>query len=177
MQLSITHVTEVIELFGTRNTRWEKLYDSNAKRGQEYYYYNWKIGKTTACKDGEDPAICEVCDEEIEAVDFKCFNCNTLRSNVNQPKYHGRTPLDQLMEVTYLNAKENDLSALDQKKKDEDEELQMDMEDDEAEGFLGRAMRSTRKFKRSFRKSYGGKKIADIGSSVTRTFRKSIDKG
>ncbi|GMH78178.1 hypothetical protein TrST_g878 [Triparma strigata] len=170
-------VTEVIELFGTRNTRWEKLYDSNAKRGQEYYYYNWKIGKTTACKDGEDPAICEVCDEEIEAVDFKCFNCNTLRSNVNQPKYHGRTPLDQLMEVTYLNAKENDLSALDQKKKDEDEELQMDMEDDEAEGFLGRAMRSTRKFKRSFRKSYGGKKIADIGSSVTRTFRKSIDKG
>lgn len=109
-------------------------------------------------------------------VDFKCFNCNTLRSNVNQPKYKGRTPLDQLMEVTYLKHNTNNLD-LEQRREDPNADFEIEDEDGDEKGFLGRAMRSTRKFKRSFRKSYGGKKVADISRSMTGGLSKMLGQG
>ena len=72
---------EVVETLGTRNSKWEKLHDEGTNT---YYHYNWKTRKQ---EDSENPAICEMCDSTIDPHDFKCFECNTLRSSVNQPKY------------------------------------------------------------------------------------------
>ena len=151
---------EVVDLFGTRNTRWERLYDEEARTT---YVYNWKNGKTL----GGNPAICEVCDEEIEEVDFKCFNCNTLRSNVNQPKYKGRTPLEDLMQVTYLDqGKKHEVVSLGKADNDDDHEF---AEDEEGQaGMMGVLRSKTRTFKRTWRKSKGGE--------MMRTFRKTLGK-
>ncbi|GMI36420.1 hypothetical protein TrCOL_g9544 [Triparma columacea] len=152
---------EIVELFGTRNTRWERLYDQDA---QTTYLYNWKNGKTLA----GNPAICEVCDEEIEEVDFKCFNCNTLRSNVNQPKYKGRTPLEDLMDITYLDqGKKNDEGAFLGRSKSDDD-LEFEEEEEDQKGVMGVLRSKTKTLKRTFRKSKGG--------AMMRTFRKTLGK-
>ena len=152
---------EIVELFGTRNTRWERLYDQDA---QTTYLYNWKNGKTLA----GNPAICEVCDEEIEEIDFKCFNCNTLRSNVNQPKYKGRTPLEDLMDITYLDqGKKNDEGAFLGRSKSDDD-LEFEEEEEDQKGVMGVLRSKTKTLKRTFRKSKGG--------AMMRTFRKTLGK-
>ena len=156
---------EIVDLFGTRNTRWERLHDES--RGDSYMY-NWKGGKTLE----GNPAICEVCDEEIEEVDFKCFNCNTLRSNVNQPKYKGRTPLEDLMEVTYLDVgKKNDGAFMG--KREEEEEGEFEDEEGEGKGVMGVLRSKTRTFRRTARKSRAGE---FMGKSF-RNFRKTFAKG
>ncbi len=174
-------VDETVELFGTRNSRWEKLHDDAKPQGKKFYYYNWKSGKMI---EDENPAICEICDEEIDPIDFKCFNCNTLRSRINQPKYKGRTPLEDLMEVTYLDFKENNADLL--KKANQGDMADFELEEDdldepvEGEGMIGRALRKSRKFRKSARKSYGKSKISSsvdgIGKSLTRGFRKTLGK-
>ena len=81
------------------------------------------------------------------------------------------------MEVTYLSHNENKLD-LDQNREDPHADFEMEEEDDgDKNGIFGRAMRSTRKFKRSFRKSYGGKKVSDISRSMTGGLSKMLGKG
>jgi serine/threonine-protein phosphatase 2B regulatory subunit len=151
-------VEEIVENVGTRNSRWEKF--TNMENGK-HFHYNWKTGQQD---DSGDPAICEVCDVILDPVDYKCFDCHTLRSHVNQGKYKGRTPLSDLMEVSFLQHNDNKVDLDSMRKDDDMADFELDdQDDDEGGGMLGRAMRKSRKMRKSFRKSYGKSKVADIG--------------
>lgn len=159
---------EIIETVGTRNSHWEKFWDD---KKEKHYVYHWKLGKSD---NSDDPAVCEVCDVIIDPVDYKCFDCDTLRSKINQPKYKGRTPLEDLMEITYLKHNDNKVDMNQIGKGDENHDFEMEEEDDGSGGGMGRLLRKSKKYRKSFRKSYGGSKVhtmaSGIGKSMTSKF-------
>jgi len=159
---------EVVEVIGTRNSRWEKLFDENTGK---HYHYNWKIGKR---EDDDNPAVCEVCDVIIDPVDFKCFDCNSLRSGVNQSKYRGHTALEDLMDVEDLVLNVNTNKADLGKHNDDMDDFDIEEEeDDEGGGMMARAKRLTRKS----RKNFGKSKVADVGRKSFGGIKKSFTSG
>ena len=79
--------------FGLRNSCWEKLYDPEEDLS---FYYQWQTGEKVSPISNLSPAICEVCDSLIELTDYKCFNCDSLRSDRNRTKYRGRISLEEM---------------------------------------------------------------------------------
>ena len=71
--------------FGPVTTKWERLYDPDQ---QMSVYFQWQTGER--CYDlqvgNQPPAICEVCDHLLALSDYKCFNCDTPRSERNRKK-------------------------------------------------------------------------------------------
>ena len=88
-----TFVDSYEDRFGLRNSCWEKLYDPEEDRS---FYYQWQTGEKVSLIGNLSPAICEVCDSLIDLTDYKCFNCDSLRSVRNRKKYRGRISLDEM---------------------------------------------------------------------------------
>ena len=163
---------ELVETFGTRNTRWEELYNPDEPDpNKQHYHYNWRTGNVGY----NNPAVCEACDELIDSLDFKCFGCNTLRSRVNQGKYKGRTPLKDLMEVAHLEVKENDVDLFAKSRAEDAAGGHGEEDDDEGEGgegsVLKRMARKSRKtLERKMRKSVTGGGIKSMMSKKIMSF-------
>jgi len=83
--------------FGLRNSCWEKLYDPEEELS---FYYQWQTGQKVPSIGNQSPAICEVCDSLIDLIDYKCFNCDSLRSVRNRKKYRGRISLEEMEAAT-----------------------------------------------------------------------------
>ena len=79
--------------FGLRNTCWERLYDPEEDLS---FYYQCQTGEKVSPIGNLPPAICEVCDSLIHLTDYKCFNCDSLRSVRNRKKYRGRISLEEM---------------------------------------------------------------------------------
>mmetsp|Transcript_45079 Transcript_45079/g.70516 ORF Transcript_45079/g.70516 Transcript_45079/m.70516 type:complete len:572 (-) Transcript_45079:640-2355(-) len=80
--------TELVEAFGTKDTKWEKLHDE--ERDASYWYHIEDKKQLW-----EEPAICENCDSFIDPMDPKCFECDTERSAYNMGLYKGGAEMNK----------------------------------------------------------------------------------
>ena len=172
-------ICELIETHGTRNTRWERLYDE--EKG-EYCMYNVGSGMNLSEKNGR-VSICEMCDSEIEALDYKCYNCNTHRSRVNGERYTGKTDLADLVEMDQ-SAKPNTIGAIDCSDPSASA-LRMagggggvlegaEEEDEGGDGIKGKIWRKSRTFRKTLNKNKKIRKSMDIGKKLGRKVRTSF---
>ena len=126
-----------------------------------------------------------MCDSEIEPVDFKCYNCNTLRSRVNEERYTGKTPLEDLKEMD-TGAQPNTIGLVDCTDPNASKlgkgggggGVLDDEEEDGAnqKGIKGRIWRNSRTLKRTLKKNKSFQKGMLIGEKLGRKARKSFQK-
>lgn len=83
---------DFITKYGTAETKWEELWDEGS---QTSCWYHWEKGTT----EWQRPAICHKCDEIIDPMDVRCFNCNTDRHPGNVKLYQGISTLLESGEV------------------------------------------------------------------------------
>ena len=154
-------ISELVEKYGTRNTHWEVLFDASQREGKQRYHFNYSKKRFAY----GDPAICEMCDEDIDPLDFKCFGCNSFRSAINQPKYTGRTPLSELMDMSLLAGKKTeDIDFMVKTALDYDEDSEEDDGDMSMKGKINRKMRQSRKSITSMGNMLKDAKVGDIQS-------------
>ena len=132
-------------------------------------------------------SICEMCDSEIEGLDYKCYNCNTLRSAVNEERYCGHTSIEDLKEMD-VDGKENTIGAVDCSDPTGSKirgdgggggGLLEDGEEDgggEGNGKMGRLFKKTRTFRRTLTKHKSVAKGLDVGKRIGRKVRRTLDK-
>jgi hypothetical protein len=73
----------LVEEFGSRNSKWEVLWDPKAMC---VYHYHIETGEAAY---GDTVGICEKCDTRLLPEDARCTTCRAARSAKNRKLYRG----------------------------------------------------------------------------------------